>query len=199
MPSLIPWTPKTYNRIAGRYDGLMNLLFPIGARGHRRVVEDLEADTILDVACGTGSLLNLAHEKGSTCVGLDLSDGMLGEARSKSGGFNLVRGSFYSMPFRDACIEVVASTNAISAVDVDPAKVLSEMARTCTRQLWIADYSKPGTETLVTRILAGLGGLIGDRPHDYPTLLTRMGCPPLTEELGHPMYQYHQADVALRP
>jgi ubiquinone/menaquinone biosynthesis C-methylase UbiE len=55
------WTTETYNKLSKYYDILMRTFFPIGERGRERIVEKLDSGTVLDVACGTGTLLALAY------------------------------------------------------------------------------------------------------------------------------------------
>ena len=83
MKPLIEWTPRFYDRISRPYDFLFLLFFPIGDRGRRKVIEGLERGKILDVACGTGSLLEMADAAGLGCLGIDLSKGMIHQAKQK--------------------------------------------------------------------------------------------------------------------
>jgi len=89
------WTTKTYDRLAKHYDALMRILFPIGERGCERIVERLASGTVLDVACGTGTLLAMAFRKGLKCYGLDLSEGMLKQTRCKVPAAEIERASYY--------------------------------------------------------------------------------------------------------
>jgi hypothetical protein len=59
----------------------MKILFPIGGEGRKRIVEKLGSGAVLDVACGTGTLLEMADEKGLKwwvepvlCGRLEMSD-----------------------------------------------------------------------------------------------------------------------------
>jgi hypothetical protein len=54
---LINWTPDLYDRLSKYYDHLAKWLFPIGDHGRQKVVTGLESGSILDIACGTGTLL----------------------------------------------------------------------------------------------------------------------------------------------
>ncbi|MFN2236964.1 MAG: class I SAM-dependent methyltransferase [Anaerolineales bacterium] len=46
-------------------------------------MEKLTSGSVLDVACGTGTQLEKATKKGLKCAGIDLSEGMLAQARRK--------------------------------------------------------------------------------------------------------------------
>ena len=67
-------------------------------------------DTVLDIACGTGSVaLELVRQTGRSVVGVDQSPEMLAEARKrigarliKTGRIRLVEASAQELPFEDA-------------------------------------------------------------------------------------------------
>jgi len=69
------WTTRTFDRLAKYYDLFMRVFFPVGEKGRERIVERLSTGSVLDIACGTGTLLAMAHEKGLECYGIDLSQG----------------------------------------------------------------------------------------------------------------------------
>jgi 2-polyprenyl-3-methyl-5-hydroxy-6-metoxy-1,4-benzoquinol methylase len=62
---------ENVRRTCKYYDLFMRVFFPIGEKGRERIVERLSAGSILDVACGTGTLLAMAGEKGLECYGID--------------------------------------------------------------------------------------------------------------------------------
>ena len=76
---------------------------------------------ILDVGCGTGSLLVLLHECGYRTVGLDTSAGMLGEARRKLPGARLVRADAGDPPFAPGTFDVVLARHVAWALPSLPA------------------------------------------------------------------------------
>ena len=57
------WTIKTYNRLSRYYDKFMKVIFHIGEKGRERIAEKLISGSVLDVACGTGPLLEIAGKK----------------------------------------------------------------------------------------------------------------------------------------
>ena len=68
---------------------------------------------ILEVGCGTGRWLDeLAPVCGPVC-GLDLSAGMLAQAKERPGALRLVRGRAGRLPFADASLDLVYAVNAI--------------------------------------------------------------------------------------
>ena len=54
-------TKRRYNRLAKQYDLFMRVSFPVGEKGRDRIVERLNTGSVLDVACGTGTLMAMAH------------------------------------------------------------------------------------------------------------------------------------------
>src|ERR1700754_605962 len=56
---------------------------------------------LLDVGCGSGLALLLAHERGAICSGLDISAGLLGVARERLPAADLREGDMESLPFAD--------------------------------------------------------------------------------------------------
>jgi ubiquinone/menaquinone biosynthesis C-methylase UbiE len=104
-------------------------------------------------------------------------------------------GSFYSLPFKEASFNTVASTNAISGVDIDAVAVLREIMRMAREEVRIADYSKPDRQTPWNSILMWLERLIGDQPNDYKALLRAHGYEAYIEKLEHSLYKYIQVTI----
>lgn len=201
MPKLKPiinWTPTLYDRLSKYYDRFAEWFFPIGDIGRERVISGLEAGSILDVACGTGTLLEKAHEKGMLCVGIDTSRGMLLEAKKKVPAAELVQASFYALPFEKKQFQYVVETNAVSGADIEAEIVLSEMLRVCASggEIRIGDYGKSERKGIWKQILERIGILIGDYPHDYKKLFRDMGFEAEIEDLGWKgMYQFIRVDA----
>ncbi|MFT4027146.1 MAG: methyltransferase domain-containing protein [Novosphingobium sp.] len=92
-------------------------------------------DSVLDVACGPGRLsLDLAPHVRSV-TGLDLTPGMLDQARaalaaSGLGNVDFVHGDALAMPFADGSFSIVVSSAAFHHFEA-PARVLAEMVRVC--------------------------------------------------------------------
>ena len=199
MPGLKPivrWTPSLYDALSRVYDHLAQWLFPIGDVGRERVVSGLVSGRILDIACGTGTLLEKAHQNGMQCIGVDTSRGMLQEARKKVPEAGLVQASFSALPFAEDQFDYVVETNAVSGVEIDATAVISEMTRVCADggEIRIGDYGTSGREAFWLRLFVVVGSLVGDYPHDYKRLLSAMGHKVDLEELGWGgMYQFIRA------
>ena len=88
------------------------------------------ADTVLDVATGTGTVaLELIRQKGCRVVGLDQSADMLAVARERvPPQVELVHGEADHLPFPDASFDALTFTYLLRYVD-DPAATVTELAR----------------------------------------------------------------------
>jgi ubiquinone/menaquinone biosynthesis C-methylase UbiE len=195
----IDWTPRRYSRFSKIYDLAFDLFFPIGKRSHQRVLDGLESgSSILDVACGTGTLLRSAQAAGLKGFGLDYSEGMVHRAGSKVPGSPVVLADSRRLPYPDETFDYVVETNALSGMDTQDAvkTAVAEMVRVCKRggEIRIGDYATPPVQTWQTRLIERLMGLLGDRPYNFASILTQMGCYVTYEAIGwHGMYQHVNA------
>jgi len=77
---------------------------------------DLPAERVLDVACGTGGLLELLAERHNfpELVGIDRVPAMLGVAKRRLGRRALLNeGEARRLPFGDGTFQLIVSTNAL--------------------------------------------------------------------------------------
>ena len=174
------WSTKMYDRMSRSYDGLMRTFFPLGEKGREQVVEELISGSVLDVACGTGTLLQMASVKGLQCYGIDLSEGMIRQAAAKVPGAKLTRASYYAIPYADEYFDYVVATNALSGKHIDARQVLGEMLRVCKSggSLFIAEWPRAERPTMGDRLIEWLAALNDDAPKDYRALLAELGYTP---------------------
>lgn len=187
------WTPQVYNRLAPLYGSLERALFPASKIGRRRVVQDLHAGSLLDVGCGTGTVLALAVECNLVCYGLDTSAGMLDWAADRVPGCSLVQGSYYQLPFPDDTFAYVIETNALGGTGIDVRQVLTEMLRVCQKngEVRLVDYGPASRETWRTRLIKQSLSFFGDEPQDYASILRQLDCTPQVEPIAWDgMYQF---------
>jgi demethylmenaquinone methyltransferase/2-methoxy-6-polyprenyl-1,4-benzoquinol methylase len=186
------WTTRTYNRLSRYYDTFMKFFFPVGEKGRERIVEKLISGSVLDVACGTGTLLKMAKKKGLKCYGLDLSQGMLAQAKRKVPEAEFRQASYYEMPYPKESFDYVVATNALSGEHIDARKVLDEMLRVCRSGGWvyIAEWPKAEEETYRERILVWFAGLNDDAPKDYMEIFREIGYEPEVEVLSKRYHLY---------
>jgi demethylmenaquinone methyltransferase / 2-methoxy-6-polyprenyl-1,4-benzoquinol methylase len=131
-PALFAPIGPTYDRWAGI------LSFGQDPRWRRFLVSRIEAepaDTVLDVATGTGAVaLELVRQKDCHVVGVDRTPEMLEEGRRRvalaaaTGKVRLVEGDARRLPFEDGCFDGLTFTYLLRYVD-DPPATLRELAR----------------------------------------------------------------------
>ncbi|MEC9442412.1 MAG: class I SAM-dependent methyltransferase [Myxococcota bacterium] len=108
--------------------------------GYHAVIDDLEFDLlreyargadVLEVGCGTGLILEKAAEVASSAHGVDISDGMLEQARAR--GLTVQQAdAAEALPFEDESFDLVYSFKVLAHIeDIDAA--LQEMARVTRR------------------------------------------------------------------
>jgi len=69
--------------------------------------------SLLDVACGSGLSLELAHGRGATCAGLDASHRLIDIARDRNPHADIRVGDMNNLPWEDATFDVVTSFRGI--------------------------------------------------------------------------------------
>jgi ubiquinone/menaquinone biosynthesis C-methylase UbiE len=168
----------------------MRIFFHIGEKGRVRIVERLEAGSVLDVGCGTGTLLALASLKGLRCFGIDLSMGMLRRATLKVPNVYLTRASFYELPFPSECFDAVVATNALSGTFIHTKDALVEMLRVCKQggSVHIAEWPVAQKNTITERLILKLASLNDDAPKDYLKIFRELNLKPEVEPLAQ---RYH--------
>lgn len=166
---------RMFDRIAPRYDAL-NRLFTGGLDQHwRRLTLDFvdvgPDDRVLDVACGTGDLLEMAGRRGARTVGVDFAPGMLVAARRRLPGRCFVQADGTALPVRDASFDVVtcgfAFRNFVYLRDV-----LAEFARVLEPggRLAVVEVDRPSFGPVralhavyFDRFVPWVGALLSDR------------------------------------
>lgn len=73
----------------------------------KQFVELKENDRVLDVACGTGAILECLKDKGIVGYGIDISEKMLEVARKKFPQMNFCNRSCDSLPYKEKQFDVV--------------------------------------------------------------------------------------------
>ena len=179
------WTTKTYDRLSKYYDGFMRIFFPIGEKGRVRIVERLETGSVIDVGCGSGTLLGIASAKGLRCFGIDLSEGMLGQAKVNAPYANLSIASFYDIPFPNDYFDYVVATNALSGTFIRTREVVIEMIRVCREggSVLLAEWPVAQKATIKESIIVELASLNDDAPKNYMNIFRKLGLEPEVEHL----------------
>lgn len=89
---------------------------------HNEVIAQLRnhaARKIADIACGTGILSDRIQRElnPDEIYGVDMSDGMLSQARAKSDRVQWLRGPAEQLPFDDGALDAVVTTSAFHFFD----------------------------------------------------------------------------------
>jgi demethylmenaquinone methyltransferase/2-methoxy-6-polyprenyl-1,4-benzoquinol methylase len=145
---LFPPIAPTYERYAAL------LSFGQDARWRRYLADRVAPgpnDTVLDVACGTGSIAaELVRRSGCSVVGLDRSEEMLAEARRSlaaaglAGRVRLELGDAQRLAFEDASFDHVTGGYLLRYVD-DPGATIAGLARVLRPggRLALVDFGVP--------------------------------------------------------
>ena len=123
---------RMFDRIAPRYD-VMNRLLTGGLdqSWRRRALAAAgvgAGDRLLDLACGTGDLSELAVKRGATVIGADFAREMLRGARRRGIAAAFVQGDAEALPLPDASVDDVLCSLVLCTVD-DQEAVLAEVRR----------------------------------------------------------------------
>lgn len=74
--------------------------------------------TIADIGCGTGIFADrIERELGAVVTGVDMSEGMLAQAKARSSKVNWVTAPAEKLPFNDGALDAVVTTSAFHWFD----------------------------------------------------------------------------------
>lgn len=164
-----------FDRIAPRYDRMNRLLTAgLDQRWRREALAHIGVgpdDRVVDVACGTGDLAELAAGRGARVIAADFAAEMLRGAARRKVPAGLVLADGARLPLPDGCATVVTCGFALRnfvALDV----VLAEMARVLAPggRLAVLEVDRPDSAVLraghafyFDRVVPFVGGLLADR------------------------------------
>jgi demethylmenaquinone methyltransferase / 2-methoxy-6-polyprenyl-1,4-benzoquinol methylase len=185
-----------FDRIAPRYD-LLNRLLSLRLDQHWRratvrTVAVSAHDTVVDLACGTGDLSELAAVTGARVVGVDFAANMLAGARARGIRAAFVQADVSCLPLPAGWATVALSGFALRNFASIPA-VLTEIARVLRPggRLALLEVDTPdnrllrwGHQLYFTRLVPVLGALLSDA-WAYAYLPHSVSYLPPREELRH--------------
>jgi ubiquinone/menaquinone biosynthesis C-methylase UbiE len=149
---------KEYTALAPGYDRYWSTYLHASLAMTAEFVADLPADRVLDVACGTGQLLEMLieHPGDPALFGIDRVPAMLDVAKQRLGQrATLLEASAEELPFDQGAFQLVTCTNALHYFPA-AAGALREMRRvlTPTGNLVITDWCRDYTTMkLLNRML----------------------------------------------
>jgi demethylmenaquinone methyltransferase/2-methoxy-6-polyprenyl-1,4-benzoquinol methylase len=163
-----------FDRIAPRYDRMNRLLtFGLDQRWRRLAVAAAAVgpgDLVVDLACGTGDLAEIAARRGARVIGVDFSAVMLRCARARRACDRIVQADAQTLPLADASADVVVSGFALRNF-----AALAEAFAECARvlrpggRLALLEVDRPGSALVraghslyFDRIVPRIGGLLSD-------------------------------------
>lgn len=116
------------------------------------------ARRIADVACGTGILATRIHDEldPDEVYGIDMSDGMLAQARTRRPDVQWRKGRAEQLPFADGALDAVVSTSAFHFFDQPAAMREFHRVLAPGGVAAVATISPPSPPVL-RRLSAGLG------------------------------------------
>ena len=171
---------RFYDRIAPLYATAMRLL-PVWRHYTEQVLPWLPpGGAVLEIGPGPGVLLAQLAGRYSLAVGLDLSPGMLQEARRRlrraSRPVRLVQGEATRLPFAAHSFDGIVTTFTFSAIP-DGLAAMGEMARLLRPAgvLALVDAGIPGDGNPLGTGLARLWTLFGDFMRDEAALMRQAG------------------------
>ncbi len=119
--------PPEFDAVARVYDRSRDPMEPEVLARVREGLTDHGVRALLEVGVGTGRIALALRAPGLEILGVDLSSGMLTEARRK-GLARLLRGSAYRLPLRDASLDGALFVHVLHLLD-DPRLALQEAVR----------------------------------------------------------------------
>ncbi len=121
-----------HTTMADRYETDEPHFRPENQHKVRRVLQTLAARAgggrLLDVGCGTGFIINLAHDLFDSVDGIDITPAMLSKVDVGPGNIELHTGAAESLPFADGTFDMASSYAFMHHVE-DHKRVLAEVAR----------------------------------------------------------------------
>jgi ubiquinone/menaquinone biosynthesis C-methylase UbiE len=135
-------TREYFDRIADKWDGMRRTFFGEGVREAAVLAAGIaQGATVADVGTGTGFLAEAALDAGARVIGIDESEGMLTQARSRFAGrpFEARSGNVDALPLADNEADAVVA-NMVLHHAPEPPRAIREMARVL----------KPGGRLVIT-------------------------------------------------
>jgi SAM-dependent methyltransferase len=159
---------------------------------HRLGVDD--GDRLLDVACGSGLAIELAHLRGAVCAGIDASQRLVAVARDRNPTADIRVGDMHALPWDDAAFDVVTSFRGVWGTTAD---VVGEIRRVLVPggriglTVWGHIKASPGSWMMAPFALAAAPEV------EHQAAMVALGRPGAGEDLlaGHGFVDIERIDV----
>ncbi len=181
---------ETFDAVSGGYDSRSLRFFPASA-GHMAALLDLKGDErVLDVACGTGhaSLALAARLQKGHITAVDLSPGMLGQARKKAAALNIrnigfVERDMQELGFPAGTFDIaVCAFGIFFVLDMETQLAhIASMVRPGGRVM-ISSFQEGYFQPLRDRLFARIAEYgVQDQPQAWKRIANEAGCRQLFE------------------
>jgi ubiquinone/menaquinone biosynthesis C-methylase UbiE len=201
-----PGTTDPYRRIAARYDRSMEGPAASLRRRALTLCPPRENASILELACGTGTLLALYERPGCSLAGVDLSPSMLAAARAKLGArADLREESAAHTSFPDHGFDLVIASLALHEMPHDVRVAVLAEARRVVRPggaVLVIDYHPgpypfPRGWLMQAYVLLMEKGAGREHYRNYRDFVRRGGLDPLVAGSGLTVRRRFIADVGV--
>ncbi len=124
----------------------------------KRIIKELEFNTVLDAGCSVGTGVACLCKNGKQATGIDVAPKAISIAKSK--GRNCVEGSICDMPFGDNSFELVFSSDCLEHMrEEDVHQALSEIIRVSSKYITLQIATKKAKRNLLDKLNMDLKNL----------------------------------------
>jgi SAM-dependent methyltransferase len=148
-------------------DDFAELLEPTGIPIYEAAFAAIDVTTgmrLLDVGCGAGLALQLAHKRGAFVSGLDASEPLLAVARSRLPEADLRHGDVEELPHDDDTFDAITAFNSVQYA-TEPVQALREIKRVASSgaHVVVATWGDP-EHCDAEAVIAAMGALLPPPP-----------------------------------
>ncbi len=176
---------KMFDEIAESYD-VVNRIVSFGSdklwreKSIKKTLSFTKSNPkVLDVACGSGDMIEVWRKYTDDVTGLDPSKKMLEIAKKRFPDVQFYQGFAQNLPFEESTFDVISISFGIRNV-VEIQKAIDEFARVLKKDgvLLILEFTKPDKKSIIrncidfysTKILPKIGGIISGNKEAYEYL-----------------------------
>lgn len=139
-------TQEDWNQAAPYYESSYQSQYRRADKLEKQLIKKLleqfpYAQTVLEVGCGTAHFTKWLQTEGYQCVGLDISSGMLKEAKRLWGQGSLIRGDGLHLPLPDKSVDLTVFITSLEFIP-DAAAALSEATRVARQGILLGFLNK---------------------------------------------------------